>query len=212
MGIWYGMAGMIALMAAYWIDTTYTYGNGPWLVAVSMAPGAIVGIASAYAVAMTGLPEMVGAYNGLGGLAAALTGIGQYLDPDAVHLIRHGKWVAEQSDSMLWVQAVALILSIVIGMMTFTGSMVAVLKLNGTIASKSVIPPCRWAINMVMLAGMVVFGALAFSGDQHWNDRGAGLGYICAVTFLSGLYGYVAVMVRDLLIYCDCCVCMCMLL
>jgi len=75
----YGIGGMVALMAAYWIDETYTYDDGPWLIAASMAPGAAFGLTTAYAVAMTGLPEMVGAYNGFGGLAAALTGYGLYV-------------------------------------------------------------------------------------------------------------------------------------
>ena len=79
MGMLYGIAGMIALMAAYWIDTTYTYGAGPWLIAASMGPGAAIGLGTAYAVEMVQLPEMVGAYNGFGGLAAALTGYGLYV-------------------------------------------------------------------------------------------------------------------------------------
>lgn len=75
----YGIGGMTALIAAYWIDQTYTYDAGVWLVAASMAPGAVIGIVSGYLVAMTGLPEMVGLYNGFGGLAAALEGYGLYV-------------------------------------------------------------------------------------------------------------------------------------
>ena len=127
----YGIGGMAALIAAYWVDSTYTYDEGYWMVLVSMAPGAILGLWSAAAVAMTGLPEMVGAYNGFGGLAAAITGYGLYLDPSSTYLVREGEIKAEQTDAMLWVQGIALVLSIVIGMMTFTGSMVAVLKLHG---------------------------------------------------------------------------------
>ena len=124
MGMIYGMAGMIALMLAYWIDESYTYSDGTWLIAVSMAPGALIGLTSAAGVAMTGLPEMVGAYNGLGGLAAAIEGLGLYLDPNNTNLSRNGDIVAELTDAQLWVQGIALWLSIVIGMMTFTGSMV----------------------------------------------------------------------------------------
>lgn len=71
-GILDGMAGMTALILGYWLDDAYTYDDGPWLVAVSMAPGLVVGLWSAYTVEMTGLPGLVGAFNGLGGLAAAL--------------------------------------------------------------------------------------------------------------------------------------------
>jgi NAD/NADP transhydrogenase beta subunit len=194
MGMLYGMVGMTALMVSYWVDTAYTYADGPWLIAASMAPGAVLGIWSALAVAMTGLPQMVGAYNGFGGLAAALEGYGLYLDPTATYLVRNGELVADQTDSMLFVQAIALVLSIVIGMMTFTGSFVAVLKLNGNIASKSRIIPYRAATNLIMLAAMAAFGALAFSGKQKWNDRGAGLAYLVVVGILSSIYGIFAVM------------------
>lgn len=194
MGMLYGIGGMTALIAAYWIDDTYTYEQGYWMIAASMAPGAILGLWSAAAVAMTGLPEMVGAYNGFGGLAAALTGYGLYLDPQATWLVRDGEPQAEQTSSMLWVQGIALVLSIVIGMMTFTGSMVAVGKLHGNIASKPRVIPQRAFSSLAMFAIMAVFGALAFSGDQHWNDRSAGLGYLCVVGAVAGFYGIAAVM------------------
>lgn len=194
MGMLYGIAGMAALMAAYWADSTYTYGSGVWLIAASMAPGAILGLWSAAAVAMTTLPEMVGAYNGFGGLAAALTGIGLYLDPDATNVVRHGQAITAQTSPMLWVQAIALVLSIIIGMMTFTGSMVAVLKLHGTIASKPRIIPMRWLSTAVMWVAMIVFGTLAFTAGQTWNDRGAGLGFIIALNVVAAFYGFVSVM------------------
>jgi NAD/NADP transhydrogenase beta subunit len=121
MGILYGIAGMTVLIAGYWADETYTYDDGRWLIAASMAPGILVGLCSALSVEITSLPELVGAYNGFGGLAAALEAIGLYLDPNAKNFVRGGVTIAEQTDAMLWVQAIALVLSIVIGMMTFTG-------------------------------------------------------------------------------------------
>lgn len=194
MGMLYGMAGMTALIVAYWANEAYTYDNGIWLVAVSMAPGIAIGLASAFGVAMTSLPEMVGAYNGLGGLAAALEGIGLYLDPNAIHLVRYGQPQDKQTDPMLWVQGIALVLSIVIGMMTFTGSMVAVGKLNGTIASKPRVIPCRALFTLGIFAAMAVFGALAFAGDPRWNDRDDGLAYLLVVTVLAAVEGVTAVM------------------
>jgi len=193
----YGMAGMIALIAAYWIDESYTYDDGAWLIAVSMAPGILIGLGSAFGVAMTGLPEMVGAYNGFGGLAAALEGIGLYIDPTAMMLMRGGDPVAKQTNGMLWVQGIALILSVVIGMMTFTGSMVAVGKLNGTIASKPRVIPMRAVFTLLIFAAMVVFGALTFAGfdgSPRWNNRWDGFAYLMVVTVLAAIEGIVAVM------------------
>ena len=194
MGMLYGMAGMAALIIAYWVDDAYTYDEGQWLIAASMAPGILIGLGSAFGVAMTGLPEMVGAYNGFGGLAAALEGVGLYLDPSARYLVRDGKELARQSSEMLWVQGIALILSVVIGMMTFTGSMIAVGKLNGTIASKPRVIPCRAVFTLLMFAAIAVFGALTFIGDPAWNDRDDGISYLCVVVFLSAVEGIVAVM------------------
>ena len=67
-----GMLGMTILIIGYWIDGTYTYDHGKYLIAASMAPGLVVGMISAISVEITGLPVLVGAYNGFGGLAAAL--------------------------------------------------------------------------------------------------------------------------------------------
>lgn len=197
MGMIYGMAGMIALIAAYWIDESYTYDDGTWLIAASMAPGILIGLGSAFGVAMTGLPEMVGAYNGFGGLAAALEGIGLYIDPTAMMLMRNGEVVAPQTNGMLWVQAIALILSVIIGMMTFTGSMVAVGKLNGTIASKPRVIPMRAVFTLLIFAAMAVFGALTFAGfngQPAWNNRWDGFAYLMVVTALAAIEGIVAVM------------------
>ena len=79
MGMIYGILGMALLIAGYWADEAYTYGDGLWLIAASMAPGIVFGLYSAMSVEITGLPELVGAFNGFGGLAAALEGIGLYL-------------------------------------------------------------------------------------------------------------------------------------
>ena len=64
MGMIYGIIGMTVLILGFWLDQAYTYDDGKWLIAVSMVPGIMIGIISAFTVEITGLPEMVGAYNG----------------------------------------------------------------------------------------------------------------------------------------------------
>lgn len=93
---------------------------------------------------------------------------------------------------MLWVQGFACALSIIIGMATFTGSMVAVLKLHGTIASKPRIIPFRTISNLLMAVGATVFSALTFV--EGWNDRKLGLTYLCLVGVIASAYGFFAVM------------------
>lgn len=182
MGMVYGILGMFSLVLGYVLDDTYTYGHGVYLIGVSMAPGVIIGLWSALYVEMTGLPEMVGAYNGLGGLAAALEGIGLYLDPQATSFVRAGIPIMDQTDAMLWVQAISMILSIVIGCMTFTGSCVAVLKLHGTIASKPRIIPFRWGTTLLIVVGIITCSILAFAGNgRTWNNREDGLAMIVMI-------------------------------
>jgi NAD/NADP transhydrogenase beta subunit len=117
-----------------------------------------------------------------------------HIDPLAEYIVRDGEIKARQTNAMLWVQAIALLFSIIIGMMTFTGSMIACLKLRGTIASKPVIVPFRWVVTLLLFVAMIAFGAFSFTGGQTWNDRGLGLAFICIVAALAGIYGIVAVM------------------
>ena len=196
MGIIYGIIGMICLIAAFWADNTYTYNHGLYLIAISMSPGIIIGITSAISVEITSLPELVGAYNGLGGLSAVLEAIGLYLDPiNSIYHNRYGVDVGLKSAEFLIVQGIALLLSIVIGMMTFTGSFIAVLKLNGMIASKPKVIPCRWVVTCVILLGVIIASFMTFfGGETSWNDRYIGLICLMVVTALSGIYGVIAVM------------------
>ncbi len=196
MGILYGIIGMCLLISAFWADTTYTYGHGQYLIAISMTPGILIGLFSAFSVEITSLPELVGGYNGLGGLAAVLEAIGLYFDPDSsIYHVRNGSKLMLKNNDFLIVQGIALMLSIIIGMMTFTGSMIAVMKLNGTIASKPRVIPFRWPITMIILAGIVVCSVLTFTlGETAWDDRYLGLVNIMIVTGLSGMYGVIAVM------------------
>lgn len=194
MGMIYGIIGMAALIVGYGVDETYTYDDGRWLIGISMIPGILLGLWSAMSVDITGLPELVGAYNGFGGLAAGLEGIGQYLYPDAKYLVRGGEVIAEQTSSMLWIQSISLVLSIVIGMMTFTGSTIACLKLHGTISSKSRVIPHRPLVTMLIFVAITVFGVFSFTGGQDWNDRGLGVVFIIIIAILSLAYGIIAVM------------------
>eukprot|EP00986_Skeletonema_menzelii_P010002 scaffold4693_cov149-Skeletonema_menzelii.AAC.4 len=194
MGMLFGMLGMTALVAGYWADEAYTYDDGRWLIAVSMAPGILLGLTSALSVEITSLPELVGAYNGFGGFAAALEAIALYVDPNAKNFLRGGQFIGEKTNAMLWVQAIALVLSIVIGMMTFTGSMIACFKLHGTISSKPRVIKYRMTVTLLLFAAMAIFGTLSFTAGQDWNDRVLGLTFIIIVAFLASVYGVIAVM------------------
>jgi NAD/NADP transhydrogenase beta subunit len=72
--------------------------------------------------------------------------------------------------------------------------MIACFKLHGTIASKPRVIPFRIGVTILFFVAMVVFGALAFTAGQDWNDRKLGLVFIIIVAVLASVYGVIAVM------------------
>ena len=118
-----------------------------WLV-VAVGIGASVGALAARLVKMTSMPQMVGLFNGFGGLASTLVGWAQY----------HGAWAAA-SEVHLFTR-VAIFLTILIGGVTFSGSLVAYGKLSGTIPGKPVLYKGQNFANAIILIGAVVVGIL----------------------------------------------------
>ncbi|MCA9244745.1 MAG: NAD(P)(+) transhydrogenase (Re/Si-specific) subunit beta, partial [Phycisphaerales bacterium] len=123
--------------------------------------GSVIGAFSAMRVAMTSMPEMVALFNGSGGAASAVVALGEFWRP-------HG------DDPLMADTAVAIGLSLLIGMWTLTGSLVAFAKLRGmTIAgirlSNPVTFPAQHVINFVMMAAALALTlTLAFSPTATW--------------------------------------------
>ena len=99
---------------------------GWWLIGVGLVAGAGVGAVAAKRVAMTAMPEMVALFNGFGGAASALVAFSELVAVDEASLAARGPLGA---DTFL----VACSASSIIGWVTLTGSIVAMLKLNGTL-------------------------------------------------------------------------------
>jgi NAD(P) transhydrogenase subunit beta len=142
-----GMA--IALVATgFQLDFSTTW----WILVVGLGAGAGVGIYSARAVKMTAMPQMVALFNGAGGGAAALVATAEFL--------RSNPGV----ETVGWDQSVATILSSVIGAISFTGSIVAFLKLQELMTGRPITYPAQQVVNgaialtIVVSAGMVVAG------------------------------------------------------
>lgn len=114
-----------------------------WIV-VGLLVGSVVGLLAARLVAMTAMPEMVAVFNGFGGIASLLVGWAVYhrvLDMPAF-------------------QSVTVVLSVLIGGVTFTGSLIAFAKLNGMITGKPVLYKGQHIVNFAMLIAIVALGAL----------------------------------------------------
>ena len=110
------------------VASDYVQEEAYWIIAACIIPCSAFGYWYAYSVITDRLPELVGLFNSFGGLAAALEGIAVYTDRTAVMSMYTGEPLNATEQK---IQLVVLYLSIIVGMMTFTGSVVAVLKLTG---------------------------------------------------------------------------------
>lgn len=114
------------------------------MIFVGIAIGSIAGIITAYKVEMTAMPQMVGLLNGLGGAASALVAIGEL-------------WRLLAMDNPIPVDAlVTIILSVLIGGITLTGSFVAFAKLQGLVSGSPVTFPLQQPINFLILGSFLV--------------------------------------------------------
>ena len=106
--------------------------------------GGIIGLIAAKKVQMTGMPELVALFNGFGGLASLLVGWSEF----------------EKSLEFNWFLYLVVSIAILIGGVTFSGSIIAYLKLSGKIGGNAVIFPFQKFINLLIMAGAIIIGLL----------------------------------------------------
>ena len=112
-----------------------------YLIGAAILLGAIIGWVISVKVEMTKMPELVSLFNGFGGASAALIGIVEFGNP-----------------SNTTTQIITIIAAVIIGSITFSGSMIAWAKLNGTMWKDIRLPKYN-IINNVFFLGLLVFGA-----------------------------------------------------
>ncbi len=119
--------------------------------------GAAIGIVTARRIAMTAMPQLVAAFHSLVGLAAVLVAGAAFLNPGAFGIA---------SDGVIFLQSrIEMGLGVAIGAITFSGSVIAFLKLNGNMGGKPILLPGRHLINLAVLAA--ILGLIAyFTQDQ----------------------------------------------
>eukprot|EP00898_Chlorokybus_atmophyticus_P003942 jgi/Chlat1/4549/Chrsp29S00336 len=185
MGNLYGVTGIVLAIAAVYASK-YVFGIGYWIIPLALVPGALLGIAGALAVKMTGMPQMVGLLNAFGGLAAALEGLALFADQ---YEESRQDYLGKGSKDLVF-QDIFYLLGICVGMLTFTGSITACLKLQGTIR-KNFIPPGRTVINLLVFLVLIGLGVgVSVTGLRSE----AGLAMVLVFTFLSALYGILFVL------------------
>ncbi len=147
----FGIIGMvIALGATIWLaaDRAANPGLTLALIAAAMAVGASIGLWRARVVQMTGMPQLIALLHSFVGIAAVLIGYNAYLAPGPLS-------GAEQT-----IHLVEVFLGIFIGAVTFTGSVVAALKLSGRINTNPLMLPRRHLLNLLAL--LISAGLLAW--------------------------------------------------
>lgn len=136
-----------------------------------MVVGTAIGATLAMRVQMTSMPELVAAFNGFGGVSSMLVAL-------VALLVSGGRWESETG--------VTVVLSVVIGAITFTGSFIAYGKLKGIISGSPLLFRGGKTLNLVIAVSIVVSGYAGVTGDATWP-------YWVAVG-LAGLLGVLGVL------------------
>lgn len=149
------------------------------LIGIAVLLGSVLGAISAQRVPMTAMPQMVAAYNGVGGGAAALIALSEFY-----HLQSGGE------ESL--VATITVPLTILIGTVSFMGSVVAFLKLQEIAFSGSVTFPLQQVVNALLFVGILVLAANAIS-DGSLLPFLSPVGSVIAILAASAILGVLLV-------------------
>lgn len=176
-GVVYGIAGMALALAATVVVSARSVSAGPVaLILLATVIGAAVGLWRARRVEMTQMPELIAVLHSFVGLAAVLVGWNSYLEVEA-----HGSRGRIAAD-LIGIHHAEVFIGVFIGAVTFTGSVVAYLKLSARIKSRPLTLPGKNALNL---------GALAlFAVLTVWFTVSPGLPLMVAVTVLALALGW----------------------
>src|SRR6266851_3241296 len=148
-GNFLGMTGMGIAIATTLAAHPPADGTGWVLVVLGVAIGGSIGAVIARRVPMTSMPELVAAFHSLVGMAAVLVAAGAFYAPEAFDIGTPGNIHAQS--------LVEMSLGVAIGALTFTGSVIAFLKLSARMSGKPIILPGRHYINIALALALVFF-------------------------------------------------------
>jgi NAD(P) transhydrogenase subunit beta len=175
-GNWYGITGMaIALIATVLGVVTQHYS----ILLAALVVGGSIGLLAARRVQMTQMPELVAILHSLVGVAAVAVGFANFMDP--------GKHLAGVE---LTIHDIETYLGVLIGAVTFSGSVIAFGKLSGRIGGKPLTLPGRHWLNLALLIGAIWFG-YQFVLE---SAAGGGMQALIIMTVIALLFGIHMVM------------------
>jgi H+-translocating NAD(P) transhydrogenase subunit beta len=157
------------------------------VLAGALGVGCVIGALLAMRVAMTSMPELVAILHSFVGAAAVLVGIATYLQPAGVDAADRSAHLGE------------IYVGVLVGAVTFSGSLIAFGKLRGKIGSKPLLLPGRHVLNALVLMLCVALGVIFQRADVAWPDPGmslfsAGMPALLIMTGLALLLGMHLVM------------------
>ncbi|AOI68201.1 NAD(P) transhydrogenase subunit beta [Burkholderia ubonensis] len=173
-----GMIGMLIAVLATVLGPRVSAEGIPYVVAALVVGGA-VGLVAAKKVQMTQMPELVALMHSLVGLAACLVGFASYIDTSV-----------QFSGAEKAIHEVEIYVGILIGAVTFAGSVVAFGKLSGKIGGKPLLLPARHWLNLAALLVVIAYGR-TFLHAESIQD---GMTPLVVMTVISLLFGVHMVM------------------
>jgi NAD(P) transhydrogenase subunit beta len=184
----YGIIGMTIAVLATVLGPQVTPAGWSYIIG-ALAVGATIGVYAARVVKMTQMPELVALMHSLVGLAAVLIGYANYIDPATAFHIVDGRNIplthAEKA-----IHEVEIYVGILIGAITFSGSIIAFGKLSAKISGKPMLLPGRHIINLIGLLVVIWFGR-QFLHAESIQD---GMLPLIVMTVISLLFGIHMVM------------------
>jgi NAD(P) transhydrogenase subunit beta len=167
-----GAVGMLIAVAVTFANANVV---SYWEIVVGMIVGGAFGAVAARRVKMTAMPQMVALFNGVGGGAAALISLAEF------HTLAPGAGPLRRDIS------ISLVLSALIGSISFTGSLVAFAKLQELVRGRPITYPGQKVGNLLLFGACVAAGAALVGGYEHqWLLGALGLG--------AGLFGILFVL------------------
>ena len=126
---------------------------------------------------MTGMPELVALFNGFGGMASLLVGWSEF----------------EKSLEFNWFLYLVVCIAILIGGITFSGSIIAYLKLSGKIGGSAIVFPLQKFINLLIMAGAIFVGLLLVLNTNIINNNSILVWILIALALLVGVLGVIPI-------------------
>lgn len=176
----YGMLGMTLAVVATMFGPRVSADGFTWII-IAMVIGGSIGMFAARKVKMTQMPELVALMHSLVGLAACLVGFASYIDPTASANLTH----AEKA-----IHEIEIYIGILIGAITFSGSLIAFGKLSAKIGGKPLLLPGRHFMNLAGLLIVIYFGNVFMDADSI----SAGMLALTVMTLIALLFGIHMVM------------------